>query len=80
MPDDKTTKIPETAAPDTGPGKAPEQAPTKEPVIAGHTGTEVPGAERRQNSRGREKDRSPLRPSENPNLGIKLTPFLSMSH
>ena len=32
MPDDKTTKAPETAAPDTGPGKTPEQAPVKEPV------------------------------------------------
>ena len=32
MPDDKTTKIPETAAPDTGPGKPPEQAPIKEPL------------------------------------------------
>ena len=32
MPDDKTTKTPETAAPDTGPGKTPEQAPVKEPV------------------------------------------------
>ena len=32
MPDDKTTKVPETAAPDTGPGKPPEQAPVKEPV------------------------------------------------
>ena len=32
MPDDKTTKAPETAAPDTGPGKPPEQAPVKEPV------------------------------------------------
>ena len=32
MPDDKTTKAPETAAPDTGPGKVPEQAPVKEPV------------------------------------------------
>ena len=32
MPDDKTTKAPETVAPDTGPGKAPEQAPIKEPV------------------------------------------------
>ena len=32
MPDDKTTKVPETAAPDTGPGKPPEQAPVKEPA------------------------------------------------
>ena len=32
MPDDKTTKVPETAAPDTGPGKPPEQATVKEPV------------------------------------------------
>ena len=32
MPDDKTTKVPETAAPDTEPGKPPEQAPVKEPV------------------------------------------------
>ena len=24
MPDDKTTKVPETAAPDTGPGKHPD--------------------------------------------------------
>ena len=32
MPDDKTTKAPETAAPDTGPGKPPEQAPVKESV------------------------------------------------
>ena len=29
MPDDKTTKTPETAAPDTGPGKPPEQAADK---------------------------------------------------
>ena len=34
MPDDKTTKAPETATPDTGPGKPPEQAPVKEPVKA----------------------------------------------
>lgn len=32
MPDDKTTKVPETAVPDTGPGKPPEQAPVKEPA------------------------------------------------
>ena len=32
MPDEKTTKAPETAAPDTGPGKTPEQAPSKEPM------------------------------------------------
>ena len=32
MPDDKTTKVPETATPDTGPGKPPEQAPIKEPL------------------------------------------------
>lgn len=32
MPDDKTTKVPETAAPDTEPGKPPEQAPVKKPV------------------------------------------------
>ena len=50
MPDDKTTKAPETAAPDTGPGKPPEQAPVKEPVKnrTAHTGTEAPGAGRRQ--------------------------------
>ena len=34
MPDDKTTKAPETATPDTGPDKPPEQAPVKEPVKA----------------------------------------------
>lgn len=32
MPDDKTTKVPETAAPDTGPGKPPEQTPVKKPM------------------------------------------------
>ena len=32
MPDDKTTKAPEKAAPDTGPGKAPEQTPVKDPL------------------------------------------------
>ena len=34
MPDDKTTKAPETATPDTGPDKPSEQAPVKEPVKA----------------------------------------------
>lgn len=34
MPDDKTTKAPETATPDTGSDKPPEQAPVKEPVKA----------------------------------------------
>lgn len=34
MPDDKTTKAPETATPDTEPDKPPEQAPVKEPVKA----------------------------------------------
>ena len=35
MPDDKTTKAPETAVPDTGSGKPPEQAAIKEPVKTG---------------------------------------------
>lgn len=30
MPDDKTTKAPETATPDTGPGKPPEQKPPEQ--------------------------------------------------
>ena len=52
MPDDKTTKAPETAAPDTGPGKPPEQAPVKEPVK-----TEPPTPEQKPPGAGRRQSR-----------------------
>ena len=54
MPDDKTTKAPETAAPDTGPGKTPEQAPVKEPVK-----TEPPAPEQKPPEQAADKAAPP---------------------
>ena len=54
MPDDKTTKAPETAAPDTGPGKPPEQAPVKEPVK-----TEPPAPEQKPPEQAADKAAPP---------------------
>ena len=54
MPDDKTTKVPETAAPDTEPGKPPEQAPVKEPVK-----TEPPTPEQKPPEQAADKAATP---------------------
>ena len=62
MPDDKTTKVPETAAPDTGPGQAPRnRLPSRNlrKPKPPHAGTEAPGAGRRQSRTARRIRRPP---------------------
>ena len=77
MPDDKTTKVPETAAPDTGPGKPPEQAPVKEPVK-----TEPPTPEQKPPEQAADKAASP-KDKEAPTsekAGAEKSPNVSVSN